>query len=197
MARVDGAEGAANGLVARNVVENFSGGILIGRTKEEFALPRTGVGEGVGFIDHDVLKAAVAEGVAFFDGVEPTDHPLATGAGAELDLFEFKGERVSVVHLGEEGMGADLGIVGLGDAEGVDLLDGNAGALEKLGGVGVGGGDVGGEAVAFIEPVSLAELADDGVTGGDFAEDELADLADVLGEGLAGLPVGGGEGLEV
>jgi hypothetical protein len=167
------------------------------RADQELALPVAAVGEGVGFVDHEILEAAVAEDVAFFHGVVPADHALATGAGAELDFLELDGERMGVVHLREEAVGADLGVVGFGDAEGVDGLHGDAGALEKLGRVGVRGGDVGREAVAFIEPVGLPEFPDDGVAGADFAENEFADFADVFREALAGLPVDFGEALEI
>ena len=91
----------------------------------------------IGFVDHDVLKTAVAKGVAFFHGVEPTDHTLAAGAGAELDLLEFDGERVRVVHLRDKGVGADVGVVGFGDAEGVDGLHWNARALDWFDAVGI------------------------------------------------------------
>jgi len=94
-------------------------------------------------------------------------------------------------------VGTDLGVVGLGDAEGVHGLDRDADGLEDLRRVGVRGGDVGGEAAALVEPVGLAELADDGVAGVHLLEDDLADFADLGGEGVAGLPVGFGEGLEV
>ncbi len=175
----------------------FAGGVLVGGADEQFAVPRTRMGEGVELVDHQVLETAVAEGVAFFHGVIPADHALAAGAGAELEALEQGGERVGVVHLRKEGVGADLGVVGLRHADGVDPLDGHARALEKLGRIGVRGGDVGREAVAFVEPVGLAELAHNGAAGSDFAEDELAHFADIPGERGACLPVGGGELVQV
>ena len=143
MLRVDGPEGLADGFVAGNVVVDLAGGILIGRADEEVAVPFAVVSEGVGLVDHDVLEPAVAQGVAFFDRVKPADHALAAGAGAEFDPLEFDGERVGVVHLRQESVRTDLGVVGLGDAEGVNALHGDAGALEELRRVGVRGRDVG------------------------------------------------------
>jgi len=80
------------------------------------------MGEGVGLVDHHVLVAAVAQGVTLLDGVEPPDHALAAGAGAEFEQLEFRGQRMRVVHAREKGVGAHLGVVGLAHAEGVNAL---------------------------------------------------------------------------
>lgn len=197
VAGVNGTEGFAHGLVTGDVGKALAGSVFVGDAKKEVAEPFAAVGEGVGLVDHEVLKPAVAEGVAFFHGVEPADHALAAGGGAELEALEERGERVSVIYLSDESVGADLGVVSFGDAESVNGLHGQAGALEELGREGVGGGDVGREAMTFVEPVGLAELADDGAAGGDLAADELTDLADVFGEARAGAPVNGGEFFEV
>jgi hypothetical protein len=179
MRGVDWLERFAHGFVAGDVAIDFPRGVLVRGADEQIARPRAGVRERIGLVDHDVLKTAVAEGVAFFHGVEPADHALAAGAGAEFDLLQLNGERVRVVHLRDKGVGANFGVVGFGDAEGVDALHGYAGALEEFGRVGVGGGDVGREAVAFIEPVSLAKLANNGTSGVKLAQNQLADFADV------------------
>ena len=71
----------------------------------------------------------------------------------------------------------------------MDGLDGDAGGLEELRRVGVGGRDVWGEARTLIEPVGLAEFADDAAVGGEVAEDAFADITNRMGEGGAGLPV--------
>ena len=163
---VDGFQGFAHGLVAGHVSVAPAAGVGIGGADEEIALPVPMVGEGIGFVNHQVLETTVAQRVAFFHGVEPADHALAAGGGTEFEFFEQRRERVGFIHLRDEGVGAHLGIVGFGDAEGVHALHGDTGAFEKLGGVGVGGGDVGREAVTFIEPVGLAEFAEDGATGG-------------------------------
>ena len=60
-----------------------------------------------------------------------------------FDLLELDGERGGIVHLGEERMRADLGVIGLGHAEGVDWLHRDAGALEEFGRESVRSGDVG------------------------------------------------------
>ena len=183
-------EGFAHRVVARNVVVEFAAGVFVGGADQQFGVPRALMGEGVEFVDHHVLEAAVAQGVALFHRVVPANHALAAGGGAEFEFFQQCGERVGLVHLGEEHVGTDLGVVGLGHAECVDRLHRDAGALEKLRGEGVRGGDVGRKAVAFVQPVGLAEFPYDSVAGADFLEDQLADFADVFDQALAGLPVG-------
>ncbi len=197
MRGVDGLECFAHCLVAGDVAVDFAASVLVRGADEQIARPRAGVRECIGLVDHDVLKSAIAEGVAFFYGVEPADHALATSAGAEFDLLELNGERVCVAHLREEGVGADFGVVGFGNAEGVDALHRDAGALEELGGVSVRGSDVGREAVALIEPVGLAKLADDGAAGMELAKNQLADFADVGRKGYACGPGNLREGFEV
>ena len=122
--------------------EPAPGGVLVRGADEQLAAPLAGVGEGVGLVDHHILEPAVAQRVAFFHGVEPADHALAAGAGAELDALQPVRERVGVVHPRDEGVRAHLGVIGLGDAEGVDALHRNPRALEELGRVGVGRRDV-------------------------------------------------------
>ena len=68
---------------------------------------------------------------------------------------------MGVVHLREEHVRSHFGVVGLAAAYGVDGHHGNARALEKFRNPRVGGRHVGGEAVALVEPIGLAELADD------------------------------------
>jgi len=194
---VDRLERFANGLIPRDVAIHFSGAVLVGGADQEVPLPFAAVRQGVGLVDHDVLKTAVAKRVALFDRVEPADHALAAGARAEFDLLELYGERMRVVHLREKRVRADLGVVGFCHAKGMDALHRNTGALEKFGRVGMRGGHVGRKAVAFVEPVGLAELTDDGVAGVDFAEDQFPDLTDVLGECSAGGPITGGERVEI
>ena len=53
----------------------------------------------------------------------------------------------------------------------------------------MGRGDVRGEARALVEPVGLAELADDAPVRGEVAEDAFAHVADGVGEGGPGLPI--------
>jgi hypothetical protein len=67
-----------------------------------------------------------------------------------------------------------FGVIGLAAAHRVDRLDRDAGGLEELRRVGVGGRDVRGEARALVEPVGLAELADDAAARGEVAEDAFA-----------------------
>ena len=87
MGRVDRREGFANGFVAGHVGEALAGGVFIGDADQQVAVPIAPMGEGVGFVDHDVLKSAVAQGIAFFHCVEPSDHTLTTGGGPELEFF--------------------------------------------------------------------------------------------------------------
>ena len=51
--------------------------------------------------------------------------------------------------------------------------------------------------MALVEPVGLAELADDRPACRHLAEDELAHLADILRQRRAGSPVGGGQRFEI
>lgn len=187
---VDGFKGFAHGFVAGDVSVALAAGVFVGDADEEITLPVTFVGQGIGFIDHQILEAAVAQSVAFFYGVEPADHTLATGGGTEFKFLEQRGERVSFIHLREERVGADLGVVGFGHAKRVHGLHGNTGAFKEFGRVGVGGGDVGGEAVAFVEPVGLAKFAEDSATGGQLAANEFANFADLGTELGASFPVG-------
>ena len=53
----------------------------------------------------------------------------------------------------------------------------------------MGGRDVRGEACALVEPVGLAELADDTAVGSEVAEDAFAHVADRMGEGGTSLPI--------
>ncbi len=133
--------------------------------------------ESVELVEHEVLVAAVAQGVAFFDGVIPADHALTASGCTKLDHAQLFAERVVEVDFGNEYVRADLGVVGLAATDVVNRLRGNASGLEELGRKGVRGGDVGREAVALVEPVSLAELADDVVAVVLRAEDEFAHVA--------------------
>lgn len=145
--------------------------------------------EGVDLVDHEIVVAAVAEGVGFFDCIVPADHSLASGGGAELELFKTIEEWVRLVDLRKESMGTDLGIVSLGDAENVERLDGKGSGVEEFGSVGVGSGDVGREALAFVEPVGLAEFADSIFSCIDGFANEFANIGDLGDEFLACGPI--------
>ena len=68
---------------------------------------------------------------------------------------------------------------------------------KELGRKGVRGGDVGREAVALVEPVSLAEFADDVVALVLSAEDQLTHVADLRDELLPSAPVSFDQCVEV
>ncbi len=177
-------------VVAGDVVNRVSVGILVGGANLKFAVPVAGIGEGVELVQYEILIAAVAEGIAFFHCVVPANHALASGGGTELDFAQLLAERVVELDFGDEDVGADFGVVGLAAADVVDRLCGDAGRLEEFRRKGVGGGDVGREAVAFVEPVGLAKLADNVVALVLLAEDELAHIDDLRCERLSGGPVG-------
>src|SRR5947209_4504961 len=96
---------------------------------------------------------------------------------------------MSVIHLRQKGMSADFRVVALRHAESVNALNRNAGALEKLRCVGVGCRHVWRKSLALIEPVSLAEFADNCAPGGHLFKDELAHLANVFRERRSRLPI--------
>jgi hypothetical protein len=172
--------------------------VLVRDGDQEVSLPLAGIGEGIGLVDHQILKTAIAQHIALLYGIKPADHALAAGAGAEFELLEFGREGVVFLHLGEKGMGADLGIVGLGDTEGVDRLHRNAGAFEELGCKRVRCSNVGRIAVAFVEPVGLAEFSDHMVRPAEVSRRiKFADFTNVSGQRGARLPIGFGEELEI
>ena len=170
-------------------------GVLVRRADPQVAPPVARPRERIELVDHQVLIAAVAQGVALLDGVVPADHPLAAGARPELELPQLRAQRLGLVHLREKRMGAHLGVVGLRHPKGVDRLNGNVRALEELRGECVGGRP--GESVALVEPVGLAELSYDAVAPADLPEHQLAHLADVLAQRRAGLPVHLGQAVEI
>ena len=195
--RVNGSQCLSHRLVAGHVRVPLAGRVLVRHADLQIAAPVAGVRERVGLVDHHILKAAVAEGVALLDCVEPAHHALAAGARAELDLLELHGERMRVVHLLDKRVRAHFGVVGLGHAKGVDALYGDAGALEKFRRVGVRRRDVRREAAALVEPVRLAKFADDRAPGRHFAQDEFAHLTDVLRQGGPCRPVDRGQFIQV
>ena len=87
--------------------------------------------EGVELIEHEVLIAAVAQGVALFNGVIPADHALTAGGGTKLDHAQLFAERVVELDFGNEHVRADLGVVGLAATDVVDRLRRDAGGLER------------------------------------------------------------------
>ena len=78
-------------------------------------------------------------------------------------------------------MSAHFSVVSFATAYRVNRLDGNACGLEKLGSIGVRGRNIGGESVAFIEPIGLAEFPDNAAVCGEVAEDAFTDIANRVG----------------
>ena len=83
---INGLECFVDLAVARDVVKGVTTLVFVGYTDLEIALPLARVGEGIELVEHEVLIAAVAQGIAFFHGVIPADHALATSRRAEFDL---------------------------------------------------------------------------------------------------------------
>ena len=187
---VHGNEGLAQRIVARHVFVDFSVRALVGDTHEQVAaLPFVGGRKRVELVDDQILVTAIAERVCLFHAVAPADHALATGDNAEFKLLQALAKRVFVVHFREEDVRADLGIVGLAAAHRVDGLGGNAGGLEKFRRKGVRSGNVRREAVSLVEPVSLAEFADDVFAALHGVEHEVAHVANGGNKFLPGVPV--------
>ena len=188
---VDGLQLAADGVVAGYALVDFPSRVSVAGAKLEIAaLPFAMRRKRIEFVEDDIVVAAVAKRIGFFDEVGPADHALATRAGAEFQFREGALERVFFRHLRQEDVRADLGIIGFAAANGVDGLNGDTGRLEELGCVGMGGCDVRSEAGALIEPIGLAEFADDPAVGCDVAQDAFAHIPDRGGEFGASLPVG-------
>lgn len=176
---IHGNERLPQRVVARHVAVNLPVRSLVGDAHEQVAAPPLVRGrERVELVDHQILIAAVAERVRLFDAVAPADHALAPGDDAELELLQAAAQRVFVVHPREEDVRADLRVVGLAAAHRVDELGGDSRGLEKFRRERVRGGDVRREAVAFVEPVGLAELADDVFAALHRVEHEIAHVAD-------------------
>ena len=194
---VDGLEGAAINVVAWHVVDDLAGCVLISNTDLQLALPVAGVAEGVELVEDEVLIAAVAQGIAFLNGVIPAHHALAACGGTEFDLAQLCAERVVEVDLGNKYVCADLSVVGLAATDVVDRLRRDASGLEELGRKSVRCGDVGREAVTLIEPVGLAEFTDDVVAFVLSTEDELAHVSDLRSEDLTCGPIDVDQGIEV
>ena len=187
---VHGNEGLAQRIVARHVFVDFSVRALVGDTHEQVAaLPFVGGRKRVELVDDQILVAAIAERICLFHAVAPADHALATGDNAEFKLLQALAERVFVVHFREEDVRADLGIVGLAAPHRVHGLCGNAGRLEKFRCKGVRSGNVRREAVALVEPVGLAEFADDVFAALHGVEHEVAHVANGGNKFLPGVPV--------
>ncbi len=77
-------------------------------------------------------------------------------------------------------MGADFGVVGFGHPKRVHRLNRDTRALKDFRREGVRGGDVGREAVAFVEPGGLAKFPQNGVPGCHFGADQFTHSSDCL-----------------
>lgn len=194
---VDRLECAAVIVVTWDVVDYVAIGIFVSDADLQVALPVSGVGEGIEFVEYEVLIAAIAECIALFHGVVPADHALSPCGRSELDLAQLDAERMFEVHLGDEHVRADFGIVGLTTADIVDSLCRNTGGLEEFRRKGMRCSDIGWEAMALVEPVSLAEFADDVVALVLLAENKFADIGYLWGEDLTCFPVGVDECLDL
>ena len=118
--------------------EDFSARFAIGHANLHVAVPVVGVGKDVEFVDCEIVETAVAQGIAFLDGVEPSDHPLPARGSAKFKLRKLGPEWVvSWVNPGEEEVRADLRVVGLAATDDVNGLRRYARGEEKLGGRGV------------------------------------------------------------
>lgn len=187
---VDGNKRLAQRVVARHVFVNFSVRSLVGDAYEQIAaLPFVGGRKRIELVDDQILITAVAERICLFHAVAPADHALTPGNDAKFEFFQAFAKRMLVVHLREENVRADLGIVSLAAAHRVHGLRGNAGGLEKFRRKGVRSGNVRREAVAFVEPVGLPEFADDVFTALHRIEHEIAHVANRGNELLSGVPV--------
>lgn len=187
---IDRLQPPVNFLRAGHMVHGAAILVLIRGADLQISLPVTIVREGVEFVEDEVLEAAVAKGVAFFHGIIPADHALPSRGGPELDFAQEGAERVVEGDLGNEDVGADLGIVGFAATHVVDGLRGYPGGLKEFRSEGVRGGHVGREAVPLIQPVGLAEFTDNVVAFILLAEDKFSHIADLWCKYLTVLPVG-------
>ena len=140
------------GIVSGHPSEDFSVRFAIGHADLHVAVPVVGVGKDVEFVDCEIVETAVAQGIAFLDSVEPSDHPLSARGSAKFKLGELSSERVVFrVNSGEEEVRTDLRVVDLAATDDVNGLRRNACGEEQLGSRGVRSRNVGGEPMSLVQ----------------------------------------------
>src|SRR5690606_15376214 len=95
-------------------------------------------------------------------------------------MLEDGRQRMIVIHFRDKRMRADLRIVSLRRADGMDRLNGNSAGEEELGRERVRGGDVWRKSVTLVEPEGLAELANDIAILAQRLQDEFPNIDDIV-----------------